>query len=174
MKRHQTHQRRGIRRRLLPPGAMALTSIGEMVRGDFPILHQTVHGDKPLLYLDSAATSQKPATVTKVLRDAARNATALMDDEELRQQLERARSQVASLINSPEDSQIVYTRGATESLNLVARGWGEKNIEEGDEIILSVMEHHSNMVPWQTLAERRGAKLRFVPLTLDQVTLEDT
>jgi len=145
-----------------------LASLGEVVRNDFPILKQMVHEDKPLLYLDSAATSQKPLAVTKVLREAAINATSSLDEGQIAERLEEAREKVASLVNSPSSSQIIFTRGATESLNLVARGWGEKNIDEGDEIILSVMEHHSNMVPWQALAERKGAKLKFVPLTKDQ------
>eukprot|EP00466_Bigelowiella_natans_P006634 jgi/Bigna1/147067/aug1.128_g21775 len=142
-------------------------SMGEALQGEFPILMQKVHEGKPLLYLDSAATSQKPRKVTEVLREASKNATTFLDESDIQSGINKARSKVASLINA-EPEEVVFTRGATEALNLVARGWGDLHVSEGDEIILSVMEHHSNLVPWQNLAERKGAILRFVPLSNDQ------
>jgi len=138
-------------------------SLGDAVRADFPILSQTVHGSRPLLYLDSAATSQKPKPVLEKFFGAVQGG---MRAGNVKEQYEDARREVAALLNSvPEE--VVFTRGATEAINLVARGWGDSHVSEGDEIILSVMEHHSNLVPWQALAERTGAKLRFVPLTTD-------
>jgi cysteine desulfurase/selenocysteine lyase len=145
-------------------------------RKDFPILDQEVHGH-PLVYLDNAATSQKPRAVIDALvhyyeRD---NANVHRGIHELSNRatdaFESARKRVAEFINAaPEE--IVYTRGATEAINLVASSWGNANVREGDVILLTEMEHHSNIVPWQPLAERTGATLRYLPVTDDEHILD--
>eukprot|EP00471_Norrisiella_sphaerica_P001771 CAMPEP_0184491392 /NCGR_PEP_ID=MMETSP0113_2-20130426/20326_1 /TAXON_ID=91329 /ORGANISM="Norrisiella sphaerica, Strain BC52" /LENGTH=483 /DNA_ID=CAMNT_0026875749 /DNA_START=75 /DNA_END=1526 /DNA_ORIENTATION=+ len=161
------HRLRARTSRNLRMSLMCKSSLGNAVVDEFPILRQEVHDGKALLYLDSAATSQKPIAVTEAFRKAAQEVTSFPDDADIKEEIETARANVASLLNaSPRD--IVFTRGATEALNLVARGWGDANISEGDEIILTVMEHHSNLVPWQSLAERNRAVLKFVPLSKDQ------
>lgn len=140
------------------------------VRGDFPILKRRVNGH-PLVWLDNAATTQKPQCVMDALADyygtynsnvhrgahtLAREATAAFED---------ARSKVGSLIGTTDRSEVVFVRGATEGINLVAASWGGANVREGDEIILTELEHHSNIVPWQQLAQRTGAVLRVAPIT---------
>lgn len=152
---------------------MTLTStktLADKVRSDFPILHQEVHG-KPLVYLDNAATSQKPVSVLNAWRDyyeqynsnvhrGAHFLSAKATDA-----YEESRDKIAKFINAKSRQEIVYTRNATEAINLVAYSWGMHNLQPGDEIILSVMEHHSNIVPWQFVAEKTGAVLKFVELT---------
>jgi cysteine desulfurase/selenocysteine lyase len=139
------------------------------IRRDFPTLSQEING-KPLVYLDSAATSQKPQAVLDVLdayylRD---NANVHRGIHELSRRAtvayEDARAKVAAWIGASDPAEIVWTRGTTEAINLVAHAWGLDHVEEGDEILLTVMEHHSNLVPWQLLARRTGAKLRFIEL----------
>jgi len=139
------------------------------VRSDFPTLTQKVHG-KPLVYLDSAATSQKPQAVLDAM-DAyyvQDNANVHRGIHELSRRAtvayEEARVKVADWINAPDPAEIVWTRGTTEAINLVAMTWGLDNVQEGDEILISVMEHHSNIIPWQLLAARRKAKLRYIEL----------
>jgi cysteine desulfurase/selenocysteine lyase len=142
------------------------------VRKDFPILERTVEG-KPLVYLDSAATSQKPNQVIDAEADFYRqhNANAhrgiYMLAEEATELYEQARARLARFVGASDPSTIVFTRGTTESTNLVAHAWGRKFLREGDEILLSEMEHHSNIVPWQLAATDTGAVLRYLPLTDD-------
>ena len=142
------------------------------IRQDFPILDQQVHG-KPLIYFDSAASSQKPRAVLDALRHYYEhdNANVHRGLHELSSRAteayERARKTVADYIGGASAEEIVFTRGTTESINLVAHPWGGKFLHAGDVILLTEMEHHSNLVPWQLLAERTGARLRFVPVTAD-------
>ena len=142
------------------------------VRKDFPILERTVEG-KPLVYLDSAATSQKPNQVIDAEADFYRqhNANAhrgiYLLAEETTELYEQARARLARFVGAPDPDTIVFTRGTTESTNLVAYAWGRKFLREGDEILLSEMEHHSNIVPWQLAARDTGAVLRYLPLTDD-------
>ena len=139
------------------------------VRDDFPALHQNVHG-KPLVYLDNAATTQKPQVVIDTLsrfyeRDNAnvhRGLHALSN--RATDAYEGARSRVAKFINAADPAEIIFTRGTTESINLVAASWGGASLKPGDLILLTEMEHHSNMVPWQLIAQRTGAKLRYLPV----------
>ncbi|HSU56118.1 MAG TPA: cysteine desulfurase [Candidatus Dormibacteraeota bacterium] len=142
------------------------------LRSDFPILDQTVHG-QPLIYFDNAATTQKPKGVIEALdryyeRD---NANVHRGIHELSNRatagFEAARARAAKFINARSADEIIFTRGTTESINLVAAAWGAKHIKAGDKILLTEMEHHSNIVPWQLLAERTGAKLLFLPVTGD-------
>jgi cysteine desulfurase / selenocysteine lyase len=142
------------------------------IRRDFPILTRQVH-NKPLVYLDSAATSQKPLAVIEALTrfysehnaNIHRGIHALA--EEATVQYERTRQHVARFIGARSARSIIFTRNATESVNLVAHGWGRRNVREGDEILLTQMEHHSNLVPWQMLAKEKGARLRHIPVTPD-------
>ncbi|MCH1570777.1 MAG: cysteine desulfurase [Longimicrobiales bacterium] len=139
------------------------------VRRDFPALDQNVNG-KPLVYLDNAATSQKPRAVLDVLdayykRD---NANVHRGIHQLSQRAtvayEAARSKVAGWIHAPDESEVIWTRGTTEAINLVAIAWGLDNLSEGDEILISVLEHHSNIIPWQILAARTKATLRYLEI----------
>ena len=139
------------------------------IREDFPILKQMVNG-KPLVYLDNAATSQKPQTVIDALVRyyTTENSNVHRGVHTLSQQAtedyEAARSRVRQFINAQEDQEIVFVRGTTEGINLVAQTFGRQNIGEGDEIIISTMEHHSNIVPWQILCQEKGARLRIIPI----------
>ena len=139
------------------------------IRGDFPILKQTVNG-KPLVYLDNAATSQKPQSVIDALVRyySTENSNVHRGVHTLSQMAtddyEEARSKVRRFINAGDDREIIFVRGTTEGINLVAQTFGRQNTQEGDEIIISAMEHHSNIVPWQMLCEERGAKLRVIPI----------
>ena len=149
------------------------------IRRDFPILTRKI-GDKPLVYLDSAATSQKPKQVIDAESDfyANHNANAHRSiyalGEEATELFEGARATLARFFHAPGPETIVFTRGVTESMNLVAQGWGRKFLREGDEILVTDMEHHSNIVPWQMTAAVTGATLKFIPLTDDgQLDLSD-
>lgn len=139
------------------------------LRREFPALRQEVNG-KPLVYLDNAATSQKPHAVLDALSTyyAEDNANVHRGIHELSRRAtvayERAREKVARFINASAPAEVVWTRGTTEAINLVAHAWGGYAVKEGDEILLTVMEHHSNLVPWQLLARRTGAKLRYIEL----------
>ena len=145
-------------------------TIASRVRADFPILHQEING-KPLVYLDNAATSQKPLAVLNALQDYYQQDNANVHrgvhtlSSRATDGYEGARDKVAHFINAASRQEIVYTRNASEAINLVAYAWGNANLHPGDEIILSVMEHHSNLIPWQLLAQRTGAVLKFVELT---------
>ena len=142
------------------------------VRADFPILDQQVNG-KPLVYLDNAASSQKPRAVIAALanyyeRDNANVHRGLHElSSRATDAFEGARAKIAKYLGASQAEEIIFTRGTTEAINLVANTWGVRNLREGDVILLTEMEHHSNLVPWQLLAERTGAKLRFVPVTDD-------
>jgi cysteine desulfurase/selenocysteine lyase len=144
----------------------------DVVRREFPILDQQVHG-QPLIYFDNAATTQKPAAVLEALRryyerDNANVHRGLHElSSRATEAYEGARTRVAQYLGAASADEIVFTRGTTESINLVAQAWGGKFLRAGDVILLTEMEHHSNLVPWQLLAERIGARLRFVPVRDD-------
>jgi len=148
-----------------------------VLRADFPILDQKVHGH-PLIYFDNAATSQKPRAVIDALRHYYErdNANVHRGIHELSNRstsaFEAARSRAAQFINARSADEIVFTRGTTEGINLVAQSWGLKNLKAGDKILLTEMEHHSNIVPWQLLAERIGAKVVYLPVTGDEALLD--
>ena len=140
------------------------------IRDDFPILHQMVHGH-PLVYLDNAATTQKPVQVVEALCRfyESENSNVHRGLHELSHRstvaYEAARDRVAAFLNAKKREEIIFTRGATEAINLVARTWGDANVGPGDIILLTEMEHHSNLVPWQMLADRRGARIAYLPVT---------
>lgn len=142
------------------------------IRRDFPILGRQVH-DKPLVYLDNAATSQKPESVLAALDDYYRRYNANVHrgvhtlSEEATAAYERARLQVTRFIHAASEKEVIFTRGTTESINLVAQSWGRANLRPGDEVLITEMEHHSNIVPWQMLAEQVGFTLRYIPLTAE-------
>ena len=151
---------------------MRALSIGKAVREDFPILRQQVRGHE-LIYFDSAASSQKPRAVIEALRNYYEH-----DNANVHRGLHTLSGRATDATNTrggasrnnigaASADEIIFTRGTTESINLVAQAWGEKFIREGDVILLTVMEHHSNLVPWQLLAERKGARLRFLPVRDD-------
>ncbi|CAM6128514.1 unnamed protein product [Calypogeia fissa] len=148
-------------------------SLGDMTKGDFPILNQEING-KRLVYLDNAATSQKPVSVLNALREyyegynsnVHRGIHAL--SAKATEQYEIARSRVAKFINAPSHADVVFTRNASEAINLVAYTWGLTNLSRGDEVVLSIAEHHSNIVPWQLIAEKTGIVLKFASLTEDE------
>ncbi len=148
------------------------------LRADFPILDQEVHG-RPLVYLDSAATSQKPTPVIRAMDDYYRHDNANVHrgiyqlSERATAAYEGAREKVARLIGVRDAHEIVWTRNATESLNLIAYSWGRRHIGRGDVIVLTEMEHHANLVPWQILAQEKDADLEFIPITDDGVLRQD-
>ncbi len=141
----------------------------EAIRDDFPILKQKI--DPPLVYLDSAASSQKPNRVIEALSEYYRSYNANIHrgiyriSEKATAMYEESRKKIARFINARRPRQIIFTRNTTESINIVAYSWGNANLSAGDEILVSVMEHHSNLVPWQLLAQRTGAKLKFIEVT---------
>ncbi len=147
------------------------------LRKDFPILDQQVHG-KPLVYLDNAATSQKPRAVLDALTHyyECDNANVHRGIHELSNRatsgFEAGRARVAKFLNARSADEIVFTRGTTEGINLVAAAWGAKNLQAGDVILLTELEHHSNLVPWQMLAQRMGAKIAYLPVTGDEGALD--
>jgi len=147
------------------------------LRNDFPILHQTVNGH-PLIYFDNAASTQKPRSVIQVFcsyyeRD---NANVHRGVHELSNRAsaayEAARVRAAQFVHARSADEIIFTRGTTEGINLVAQSWGRKNLKTGDRIVLTQMEHHSNVVPWQLLAEQVGAQLIYLPITDDRGILD--
>lgn len=143
--------------------------IGDEVRNDFPILSRTVY-DRPLVYLDNAATTQKPLCVLDAMRDEYLNVNANVHrgvhylSQKATDLHEAARERVRSFINARSTNEIVFTRGTTESINLVVSSFCDEFMTEGDEVILSVMEHHSNIVPWQLQAARKGIAIRVIPM----------
>ena len=155
------------------PGAPAspATTLAERVRGDFPIFARQLHG-RPLCYLDSAATSQKPRAVLEAMQHFYQHSNANPHRavhalaEEATEAIEGGRAAVAALIGASA-SEIVFTRGTTESLNLVAQGWAETHLKPGDELLVTELEHHSNLLPWQRAAQRTGATLRAIPVAPD-------
>ena len=142
----------------------------EKIRADFPILNQKIYG-KELIYLDNAATTQKPQVVIdsiakyySELNSNVHRGVHFLSDKATTA-YENSRSRIAEFINAKNSHEIIFVRGTTEAINLVANGYGNKFIREGDEIIVSYLEHHSNIVPWQMLCERKGAVLKLFPLT---------
>lgn len=142
----------------------------EVVRADFPILHQQVNGN-PLVYLDNGATTQKPQAVIDALvhyytcdnSNVHRGAHTLSD--RATEAFEQARLAVAAFINAPEAREVIWTRGTTEGINLVAASWGRQHLQAGDRVLVSMMEHHSNIVPWQLIAAEKGAQVEAIPVT---------
>ena len=140
------------------------------VREDFPILSRTIH-KKPLIYLDNGATTQKPNTVLDAMQRVYTEHNANVHrgvhtlSREATELHEASRLRVARFINAPSEKQIIFTRGTTESINLVATCFGEQFLSSGDEVIISAMEHHANIVPWQMICTRKGAQLRIIELT---------
>lgn len=143
------------------------------IREDFPVLSKKVYDDRPLVWLDSAATSQKPRQVIQALVDYYEGYNANVHrgvhalSMESTEHYEAARQKVADFVNAESAECLIWTRNTTEGINLVANTWGEDNIAAGDEIVVTAMEHHSNLVPWQQLARRKGAKVRILPLAED-------
>ena len=151
----------------------------ERVRSDFPILSRTVHG-KPLIYLDSTATSQKPQAVLDAMDSYYRTTNANIHrgvyelSEVATERYEKARARIGKFINARQSREIIYTRNTTEAINLVAYSWARANLRAGDVILLSKMEHHSNLVPWLILAAERGVKLRYLDVdTHGMLVLDD-
>jgi cysteine desulfurase/selenocysteine lyase len=154
----------------------------DAIRADFPILDREVNGKK-LVFLDSAASSQKPVQVIEAMSTYYRKHHANVHrgiyrlSEEATDAFEKARRRIARFINAPSQKEVVFTRNATESINLVAQTWGRVNLRAGDEILLTEMEHHANLVPWQLIAQEKEAKLRYISITqdgeLDLTTLDN-
>jgi cysteine desulfurase/selenocysteine lyase len=157
--------------RIAQPDTKALDA--ERLRRDFPILQQEIHPGRRLIYLDNAATTQHPSSVIaavvscyeRTYANVHRGIHAL--SEQSTADYEHARNQIAQFVGADSPRQILFSAGTTGSVNCVARAWGDDNIRPGDEIVLSVMEHHSNIVPWQQLAQRKGAVVRFADITSD-------
>src|SRR6266542_263106 len=143
------------------------------IRQQFPIFQREIKPGTPLVYLDSTATSQKPLAVIEAMNQFYRRSNANIHRgvhtlaEEATAMYEQARVKIAKFINAPSAHQIIYTRNTTESINLVAYSWGRANLKSGDLVILTEMEHHSNLVPWQILQAERGIELDFIPVTDD-------
>jgi cysteine desulfurase/selenocysteine lyase len=140
------------------------------IRKDFPILQQTVNGS-PLIYFDNAATTQKPECVIAAMTDFYRTQNANIYrgvytlTEQATSAYEQARATVAAFIGAADASEIVFTHGTTESINCVASGWAMEHLQAGDEIVITELEHHANMIPWQQVAEKKGILLRYIPVT---------
>jgi len=145
----------------------------EKIRRDFPVLNQEVHPAKKLVYLDSAATSQKPEAVLDAMDDFYHRYNANIHRgihvlaEAATDLYEKAREKIARFVNAGSPEEVIYTRNTTEAINLVAFSWGRKNLKAGDVVVLTEMEHHSNLVPWHMLAEELGIRLEFIPVTND-------
>ncbi|MCA9972122.1 MAG: aminotransferase class V-fold PLP-dependent enzyme, partial [Anaerolineales bacterium] len=141
----------------------------EKIRADFPILQEEAYPGVPLVFLDSAASSQKPLVVIEAMNAYYRTMHANVHrgiyrlSEDATNAYEGARQKVAAFINAPDPAQVIFVRNATEGFNLVAYSWGRSALQPGDEILLTEMEHHANLVPWQMLAAERGVVLRYVP-----------
>ncbi|MEM9328122.1 MAG: aminotransferase class V-fold PLP-dependent enzyme, partial [Bacteroidota bacterium] len=142
----------------------------DALRGEFPVLHQDVNG-KPLIYFDNAATSQKPNRVVEALSSYYHNDNANIHRgvhalaERATNEYEETRQLVQDFIHANEKEEVIFTKGTTEGINLVAQAYGRKFLEAGDEILISAMEHHSNIVPWQLLAKQTGAILKVIPIS---------
>src|SRR5258708_4494317 len=139
------------------------------IREDFPILHQDVHG-KPLVYLDNAATSQKPLAVIEAIEHYYRRDNSNIHrgvhtlSERATEHYEKTRHAARKFINAADVKEIIFVRGTTDAINLVAQTYGRKNVGAGDEVLITAMEHHSNIVPWQMLCDEKGARLRVAPI----------
>lgn len=161
----------------LPPQARSATPDWAALRADFPILNEVVNGH-PLIYFDNGATSQKPRQMIAALQHyyEHENANVHRGIHELSNRAteayENARQRAAQFINARDKSEIIFTRGTTEGINLVAATWALDNLKAGDTILISELEHHSNLVPWQMVAKRTGAKLAYIPITGDEGTLD--
>jgi cysteine desulfurase/selenocysteine lyase len=149
------------------------------IRLDFPILKREVHPDVPLIYLDSTATTQKPLQVIQAMNDYYYSTNANVHRgihtlaEKATAEYEQARQRVADFIHADSSREIVFTRNTTEAINLVAQAWGRTFLKEDDLVILTEMEHHSNLVPWQILAAEKGIRLEFIPITRDGLLMLD-
>ena len=147
----------------------------EQIRLDFPILKREVHPGVPLIYLDSTATTQKPTQVIQAMDDYYRSYNSNVHRgvhtlaEEATAAYEAARQRAADFIHAPSAREIIFTRNTTESINLIALTWGRTNLKEDDLVILTEMEHHSNLVPWQILVAEKGIRLEFIPITTDGI-----
>ena len=169
-------------RQVLAPAALEVPGVSFdvwRIREDFPILRRKVHG-KPLVYLDNAATSQKPDAVIKALTryytlensNVHRGVHAL--SEQATRDYEDARTKAKRFLNAASEREIIFVRGATEGINLVMHSYGRKHVQAGDEVLITTMEHHSNIVPWQILCEEKGARLRVAPINdAGELILED-
>jgi cysteine desulfurase/selenocysteine lyase len=163
-----------------PPAVDWSALLPARLREDFPILQQTVHGDRPLVFLDNAASTQRPRQVIEVLRRVYERDYANVHrgihtlSERSTEQYEEAREKARAFIRARDAREIIFTSGTTAGINLVARSWGDANVRAGDEILVTIMEHHSNLVPWQQLAERTGAVLRHIPITDDGLLVLDS
>src|SRR2546427_6243364 len=150
----------------------------ERLRADFPILRREING-RPIVYLDNAATSQKPVQVIEALDRFYNHYNANVYrgvyriSEEATVAYEEARRKIANLINARDASEIVFVRGTTEAINLAAYSWGRSNISVGDSIMLTEMEHHSNIVPWQQLSREKGSSLKYVGISDDERLVGD-
>jgi len=160
-----------VQKHKIVPGSKALNAA--RIREDFPILLRTVASGAPLIYLDSTASSQKPVAVISAMSSYYENSNANIHRgihtlaEESTELYENARDEVAKFIQAPSSRQIIFTRNATESINLVAYSWARHHLQEGDAIILTEMEHHANLVPWHILAQEKNIRLEFIPVTPD-------
>jgi cysteine desulfurase/selenocysteine lyase len=168
-----------IKTNLAEPGTSAERPASRVLdpndlRADFPILRREINGH-PLVYLDSASTSQKPDVVIDAISDYYREYNANVHrgiytiGEEATAAYEAARAKVAGFINAPDSHEIVFTRNATEAINLVSYAWGRRNVGRGDTIVLTEMEHHANLVPWQLLVQEKDGDLEFIPITDDGI-----
>lgn len=152
-----------------PPGLVRGAYDLEKIRADFPILAEKVHG-QPLVYLDNAATSQKPQTVIDAIRRYYQHENANIHrgvhflSERATEDYEQARAKVQVFLNAGHSSEIIFVRSATEAINLVAQTYGRTHVREGDQVLITAMEHHSNIVPWQALCQEKGAHLRVAPI----------
>src|SRR5215471_11532821 len=141
----------------------------QKIRRDFPVLHQKVHG-KLLVYLDNAATTQKPLAVIEAIANYYRHDNSNIHrgvhtlSERATEAYEKVRVAAQKFLNAADQKEIIFVRGTTEAINLVAQTYGRKNVSNGDEVLISALEHHSNIVPWQLLCEEKGAKLRVAPI----------
>jgi len=151
----------------------------QKIRKDFPILHQKVHG-KPLVYLDNAATTQKPLAVIDAIENYYRQDNSNIHrgvhtlSERATEAYENVRVAAQKFLNAADHKEIIFVRGTTEAINLVAQTYGRKNVGSGDEVLITAMEHHSNIVPWQLLCEEKGAKLRVAPINeLGELQLDE-
>ena len=141
------------------------------IRADFPVLDQTIHRDRPLIYFDNGASTQHPNAVIDAMSDSYRRTYANVHrgihwlSEQSSEQFEKARTAVQKFINAPHNNEVIFTSGTTAAINTIAGSWGVKNVAPGDEILLTIFEHHSNIVPWQQLAEKVGAKVQFAGIT---------
>jgi cysteine desulfurase/selenocysteine lyase len=152
----------------------------QSILADFPILDQRIHRDRQLVYLDNGASTQHPQCVLDAMNDCYERTYANVHrgihwlSEQASAQYEEARTLVQEFISAPHNNEVIFTSGTTAGINLVARAWGDANVGAGDEILLTIYEHHSNIVPWQQLAERKGAKVRFATITKEgELDLED-